>query len=130
MTDKAIAEELGSRIRSLRLRNNRTQQQLSEAVALSLNVIKSLEVGKAKLSTCIAVLRELGALDALDQFIPPTIISPVQLAKQQGHQRQRASGAGRKPTIENSAIVGASPSAAADPAGSSVDTIAEGDSEW
>lgn len=92
MTDKAIELELGARVKSLRLRKNLTQQQLSDAVVLSLNSIKSLEAGKAKLSTLIAVLRELGALDSLDSFVPAITISPVQLARQQGKQRQRASG--------------------------------------
>jgi len=92
MSDKALETELGARIKSLRLRKNLTQQQLSDAVALSLNSIKSLEAGKAKLSTLIAVLRELGALDSLDSFIPAITISPIQLARQQGKQRQRASG--------------------------------------
>lgn len=92
MTDKAIGFELGYRIKSLRLRKNLTQQQLSKAVALSLNSIKSLEAGKGKLFTLIAVLRELGALETLDSFIPEATISPLQLAKRQGKRRQRASG--------------------------------------
>jgi len=96
MTDKGIAAELGSRLKSLRLRRNLTQQELSEATALSLNTIKSLESGKGKLSSLVAVLRELGALDALDSFIPEVQISPLQLAKRQGKKRQRASGKGPK----------------------------------
>jgi transcriptional regulator with XRE-family HTH domain len=92
MTDQGIAKELGSRVRSLRLRRNVTQEQLSEATALSLNVIKSLESGKAKLTSLIAVLRELGSLDDLDRFIPEITISPLQLARRRGKQRQRASG--------------------------------------
>ena len=92
MTDKGIAAEIGSRIKSLRLRKNLTQQQVSEATALSLNAIKSLEAGKGKLSTLVAVLRELGALDPLDSFIPEVSISPLQLARRQGKKRQRASG--------------------------------------
>jgi putative transcriptional regulator len=41
----------------------------------------------------IAVLRELGALEQLDHFIPATTrISPLQLAKLQGRMRERASG--------------------------------------
>lgn len=92
MTDKGIAAEIGSRIKSLRLRKNLTQQQLSEATALSLNSIKSLELGKGKIYTLIAVLRELGALDALNMFIPESLVSPLQLAKDQGKKRQRASG--------------------------------------
>ena len=93
MTDKGVISELGSRIRSLRLRKNLTQQQLSEATALSLNTIKSLESGKGKLITLIAVLRELGSLHGLDSFIPEVTISPLQLVKEKGKKRKRASGA-------------------------------------
>lgn len=92
LSDKGIQKELGQRIKALRLRQNITQKQLAEAITLSLNSIKSLEAGRGKLSTLIAVLRELGALDQLDHFIPEISISPMQLAKMQGKVRQRASG--------------------------------------
>lgn len=93
MTDKAILAELGGRIKTLRLRKNLTQQQLAEATTLSLNTIKALEKGNAKLSTLIAVARELGILDTLTDSIPDIPVSPLQLAKQQGKVRQRATGA-------------------------------------
>ena len=92
LTDKTIEDELGQRIKSLRLRKNITQKELSTATTLSLNTIKSLESGRGKLSTVIAVLRELQALDNLDNFIPESSISPLQLAKLDGKTRQRASG--------------------------------------
>ncbi len=92
MTDSAIAAELGQRIRALRLRNDVTQQQLAQATSLSLNSIKSLESGRGKLTTLIAVLRELGALRDLDSFIPEPAISPLQLVRLRGKSRQRASG--------------------------------------
>ncbi len=92
MTDKGIAAEMGSRIRSLRLRRNLTQQQVAQATTLSLNSIKALEAGKAKLTTLIAVLRELGALDGLDTLVPELNISPLQMARQQGKIRRRATG--------------------------------------
>jgi len=92
LSDKEIEEELGGRIRALRLRKNITQKELAEATTLSLNAIKSLESGRGKLSTIIAVLRELGALDHLNSFIPEPSISPIQLAKMQGKGRERASG--------------------------------------
>lgn len=92
LSDKGIEEELGNRIKRLRLRKNISQKKLAEMAALSLNAIKSLELGRSKLSTIIAVLRELGALDHLDSFIPETSISPIQLAKMQGKVRERASG--------------------------------------
>lgn len=92
LSDKAIENELGQRIKALRLRKNITQKELAKLTTLSLNVIKSLESGRGKLSSLIAVLRELGALDHLDRFIPETSISPIQLAKMQGKVRERASG--------------------------------------
>jgi len=95
MTDKAIGAEIGARLKALRLRRNRTQQQVANASALSLNAIKALEAGKGKLSSLIAVLRELEALEGMEEFLPAPEISPLQLAKQQGRTRKRASG-GRK----------------------------------
>mgnify|MGYP001818190608 FL=1 len=92
LSDKGIEAELGRRLKSLRLRKNITQKALAEATTLSLNTIKSLEAGRGKLANLIAVLRELGALDHLDQFIPLPSISPIQLAKRRGKPRQRASG--------------------------------------
>ena len=83
---------MGRRLKSLRLRKNITQKALAEATTLSLNTIKSLEAGRGKLASLIAVLRELGALDQLDTFIPLPTVSPIQLAKRHGKPRQRASG--------------------------------------
>ena len=92
LSDAGIEKELGRRIKALRLRNNITQKELAEATTLSINTIKSLDSGRGKLSTLIAVLRELDALNDLDSFIPQITISPMQLAKTQGKSRQRASG--------------------------------------
>ena len=96
LSDKGVEQELGRRIRALRLRKNVTQKELAQATTLSLNTIKSLEAGSGKLSTVIAVLRELGALDQMDSFIPEPSISPLQLARMRGKQRERASGRRRK----------------------------------
>lgn len=91
LSDLAILEELGARLKALRLRKNITQEQLAERSLLSLNTIKSLELGKGKLSSLIIILRELEALNTLDDFIPDLKISPIQLAKLQGKRRLRAS---------------------------------------
>ena len=96
LSDKGIEQELGQRFRALRLQRNITQQALADATTLSLNTIKALESGHGKLATVIAVLRELGALEQLDHFIPATTISPLQLVKLQGRTRERASGKRRK----------------------------------
>lgn len=101
LSDKNIAIALGQRLRDLRLRKNITQKDLSLATGLSLNAIKSMESGKFKTSTLIAVLRELGALEQLNNFVPEAPISPLQLAKLQGKQRERASGKRRKQNTED-----------------------------
>jgi putative transcriptional regulator len=103
LSDKGIEDEIGRRIKALRLRKNITQKELAEATTVSLNTIKSLESGSGKLSTVIAVLRELGALDQIDNFIPEPSISPLQLARMQGRQRERASGGRRKHRAEDDA---------------------------
>lgn len=76
----------------MRLRKNLTQQQLADAAAVSLNVVKRLESGRGKLTSLVAVLRELSELDNLENFISVPEVSPLQLAKRQGKERQRASG--------------------------------------
>ncbi len=103
LSDKYIEQELGNRLKALRLQKNTTQQELAEATTLSLNTIKSLESGRGKLSTLVAVLRELGVLEQLDNFIPEISISPMQLAKTRGKVRQRASGERLKSPAEDDA---------------------------
>jgi len=96
ITDQAILRELGSRFRDLRLRRNLTQKELAERTALSVTAIKSLEAGRTRLQTAVAVLRELGKLEELDRFIPPPGVSPMQLAKLEGKKRERATGTRRR----------------------------------
>lgn len=92
LSDDAICVEMGERIKSLRLRKNLTQEDVARLTNLSLNPIKSLEHGQAKLSTIVAVMRVLGNLDALDSFIPEAPVSPMQIVKMHGKKRQRGSG--------------------------------------
>lgn len=91
LDDETIMSLLGARVRALRLRKDISQKTLAEATGLSLNVIKGLEQGQGKIGSLIPVLRELDALDQLNNFIPKVSISPSQLQKRQIHQRQRAS---------------------------------------
>ena len=99
VSDSTILKELGERIRKLRLRKNITQEDLAERTLLAVGTVKSLEAGKGKLSTLIAVQRELGALDQLDRFIPPVTISPIKMAEAStklSNKRERATGTKRK----------------------------------
>ena len=99
ITDSAIEEEIGARLKALRLRRDITQQALADATGLSVTAIKGIESGGGRLSTIVAVLRELSVLDQLDNFIPKITISPLQLARRKGKQVLRASG--RRRTRKN-----------------------------
>ncbi|MFQ5344706.1 MAG: helix-turn-helix domain-containing protein [Mariprofundus sp.] len=93
LSDQAIEKEIGQRMKALRLRKNISQQALATAACTHRNVIGALENGKGStLSTLIAVLRELDALNELDAFIPDVEVSPIEMLKSQGKKRQRASG--------------------------------------
>jgi transcriptional regulator with XRE-family HTH domain len=96
MTDKAIAEVLGRRLNSLRLRKNLSQKEVAISSGLSLKAVQTAEKGESKLLTYIQILRVLNALDSLESFLPDIGISPLQLAKLKGKQRQRASGSRKK----------------------------------
>lgn len=100
MTDEAIAAEFGARIAQLRLERNLTQQQVAEAVGLSRVSYGKLEAGEAKLVNVIAALRVLGKLEILEQIVPETTFSPMELLKLKGKRRQRASG-NRTPDASN-----------------------------
>lgn len=97
MTNRAIAGELGQRLKALRLRQNISQQSLADRTLLAINTVKSAEAGKAKLVTVIARLRELDMLNQIDNFLPEITMSPLQIAKMQGRIRLKAGGKrGRK----------------------------------
>ena len=92
MTDRAIALELGRRLKVQRLNRNYSQQEIGELTGLSVTAVQSAERGESKMLTYIKILRVLGALSSLENFLPVVNVSPLQLAKMEGKRRQRASG--------------------------------------
>lgn len=80
-SDSRILQELGERLRALRLRKNVTQEELAQRALIAIGTVKALEQGKGKLSSLVAVLRELDALQQLDQLLPANTISPLQIAE-------------------------------------------------
>lgn len=93
LSDKEILKELTARMRQRRLNLNMTQEQLSERSGLHIQTIKNLEGGRnASLLTVIQVLRVFGDLEGLDNFLPEPGLSPIQLLKLKGKERERASG--------------------------------------
>jgi putative transcriptional regulator len=84
---------LGDRMARKRLDRNWTQAEVSLRSGVPLGTLRKLEsTGKGSMEAYICILRVLGALDALDQFISRPAVSPVEMAKlRRNKQRQRAS---------------------------------------
>jgi putative transcriptional regulator len=88
----AWTEELGQRLKQARLNTDMTQVEVAELTGLSRKAIINAEKGKVPLETFITILSALDLDHHLNSFLPPQRISPLQLSKLQGKQRQRASG--------------------------------------
>lgn len=92
MSDKAIIQEIGRRVKRKRLEGNFTQQEIADLTGMSRSTVSDLERGNPfEILTLIQILRALNALDEIDSFLPDPGISPLQLAKMRGKERQRAS---------------------------------------
>ena len=92
-SDKAVMALIGERIQRERLNQNVTQEELAERAGIGTRTVRSLEAGqKPTVETVIRALRALGRLGTIDAFLPEPGLSPLQLAKLQGRERQRASG--------------------------------------
>lgn len=82
--------ELGKRVRQQRIAAGVKQKELAEKAAVSSDVLYSLEHGKPVTTESLArVLRALNYADALANLLPPSAISPIDLQKLEGKQRQR-----------------------------------------
>lgn len=93
MSDTEIQAEIGRRLRQERLNINMSQEHLAAASGLSRRTITNAEGGSGcTLLTLIAMLRAMGRLNSLQNFIPEPELSPIQLSKLKGKQRSRATG--------------------------------------
>jgi transcriptional regulator with XRE-family HTH domain len=90
-TDGELLKILGNRLETFRLQRNITRDELSELSGLHRNTIANAEDGvDPRLSTVIKILRGLGRLEAIDAFLPPPTVSPLQLLRLRGKPRKRA----------------------------------------
>ena len=92
MSNNAIIHEIGRRVKRKRLEGNLTQQEIADLTGMSRSTVSDLERGNPfEILTLIQILRALNVLDEIDSFLPDPGISPLQLAKMRGKERQRAS---------------------------------------
>lgn len=93
MSDKALAEHIGSFVRHHRMQQNRTQDELAGDAGISRSTLSLLERGETvTLATLLQVLRVEDQLQILSAFTINETVSPLALVKLQKEKRQRASG--------------------------------------
>ena len=87
LSDPAILQKIGNRIRDYRTRMEMTQGELAERSGVSMGTIVRMEQGNT-VSTLlfISVLRTLGLLENMEVLLPEIGISPMQMRKMQGRK--------------------------------------------
>ena len=91
-TDDELLAELGTRLRTYRLQRNVSVAEVASKAGLNRNTVLNAEAGKnPRLGTVIKLLRVYGRLETPPAFLPRPGISPLQLVRDKGRVRERAS---------------------------------------
>ena len=92
LSDSAILGILGDQLRQRRLLRNLSQAELGKQAGIARSTLSEMEKGNmGTLQSFVQTLRALHALDVLNAFAPVSLVSPLQIAKERGKTRQRAS---------------------------------------
>ena len=92
LSEDAVLAELGRRLARRRLDRGLTQAALAAEAGVSKSTVERIEAGaSAQFAKLIRLLRPLDLLDNIDNLVPEQPISPIDLLKLHGKQRQRAS---------------------------------------
>lgn len=91
LSDSAILEILGAFVRETRLKQNKTQEEVATAAGIKrMTLVRIEKGGGGTMATFVRLLRSLQQLHTLDQFLIPTQISPLKLARLEQQKRRRA----------------------------------------
>ncbi len=97
LSDDQVLLEITQRVKQQRLNLNITQEELSKRAGVHVQTIKNFESGKpSTLMTFIQILRAFGDLNVLSALLPDPGISPIELLKLKGKERERASRSSSK----------------------------------
>lgn len=96
LTDIEICDRIGVKIKTVRLKQNMSQEELADKSGVSISTIKRMEEGEVKtLESLIRILRTLGKLDIFIPLVNEEQLSPNEYyelaSKANKHVRKRAS---------------------------------------
>ena len=96
LTDIELCNRIGVKIKTVRLKQNMSQDELADKSGVSISTIKRMEEGKVKtLESLIRILRTLGKLDIFIPLVNEEQLSPNEYYeltnKANKHKRKRAS---------------------------------------
>lgn len=92
MSNQTLIETIGVFIKTNRLNQNRSQDQVSKDAGISRSTLSLLEKGrKVRIDSLIQVLRTLDLLYIMDVFQVQDQISPIAYAKLKKKKRKQAS---------------------------------------
>ncbi len=98
LADAIILDRMGNYLKTVRLKQNITQQSLADTAGVSLSSLKKIEKGEIKsFDSFLRILRTLGKLDVLQPLVDEEQLSPSEYydllqSNANKHQRQRAVG--------------------------------------
>lgn len=98
MNNKAIMAEIGQRFVLARLNEGLEQIELADKAGVNVSTVQSLEGGKRSvgLEKIIAILRALGKLHELDNFMPKPPVRSASLLTTKNQVRKRATTGKKK----------------------------------
>jgi len=90
LSNNAIVEEVGKRLKEYRFQRKLTQRELAEQAGISVFSVAQIEKGETvTLTVFLSILRVLRLLDNFELFIPEIGISPIELLKLKGKTPKR-----------------------------------------
>jgi transcriptional regulator with XRE-family HTH domain len=97
LSDTAICNRIVNNLKTIRLKQNITQQSIAESADISLSSIKKIEKGEIRsFDTLLRVLRMLGKLDILQPIVEEEQMSPIEyynfIHLLKSKRRKRATG--------------------------------------
>lgn len=101
LSDTQILSKIGEKIKSVRLKQNITQDSLAKSSSISLSSVKKVESGKiGSFDTLLRILRTLGMLDELAHLCEEEQMSPSEYFEMVNsinkRRRKRAQGTVKK----------------------------------